>query len=263
MLKFAVNISMIGHPRPLEERLRSVAEAGFGAVEFWFPHQFDMTEMVRLTRDHGLAVALFDLEPSESHPYGHVADPDQGSEFFRRLDDAFATAHEFDCRVLNVLQGQRIESLPEDEQLTLVVDRLGEAADRASREGIVLCIEAINTFDRPGSFCRNTRIGAEIARRVASPWLRFQYDVYHMQLMEGDVLRTLRDNMDVIGHIQFADPPGRHEPGSGEIDFGNVMTVLEEVGYAGWVSLEYWPSSEKGDHFAWLPRHRRSVPRTG
>src|SRR5438876_472587 len=92
-------------PRPLAERLRLVAEAGFKAVEFWFPSQFDMSEMARLTRDLGLEVELFDLEPSESHPYGHLADPAAGDEFVRRLDDAFETARRLGCRTLNVLQG--------------------------------------------------------------------------------------------------------------------------------------------------------------
>src|SRR5215212_12268002 len=105
MLKFAVNVSMVGDPMPLAERLRLVAGAGFGAVEFWFPHQFAMDEMARLTADLGLEVALFDLEPSETHPYGHLADPDAGDEFSRRLDDAFELARRLGCRTLNVLQG--------------------------------------------------------------------------------------------------------------------------------------------------------------
>jgi hydroxypyruvate isomerase len=257
VVKFAVNISMIGHPRPLAERLALVAEAGFGAVEFWFPHQFDMVEMARLTRELELEVALFDLEPSETHPYGHLADPDAEGEFFRRLDDAVQTARALGCRTLNVLQGGVIPEVDHERQVETAVARLRRAAPIAEREGILLCVEAINTFDRPGSFCRNTAIGARIVDAVGSPWVRFQYDVYHMQLMEGNVIGTLRENIGRIGHVQFADPPGRQEPGTGEINFANVMTALEELDYRGWISLEYWPSDPATGSFDWLPRERR------
>src|SRR5262245_1828782 len=172
---------MIGEPAPLAERLRLVADAGFRAVEFWFPHQFDMAEMGRLTRDLGLEVALFDLEPSETHPYGHLADPAADDEFFRRLDDAFETARALGCRTLNVLQGGALPNVGYERQLETAVARLRRAAPAAEREGVLLCVEAINTFDRPGSFCCNTRIGAAIVDAVASPSVRFQYDVYHMQ----------------------------------------------------------------------------------
>ncbi len=261
MPKFAVNISMIGHPEPLEERIRSVADAGYPAVEFWFPHQFDMNDMARLTRAHGLSVALFDLEPSETHPYGHVADPETEDEFFRRLHDAFTTARALDCHVLNVLQGMRIPALSEEHQIEIAADRLARAAPLAAREGIVLCIEAINTFDRPGSFCRCTRVGIAIVDRVASPWVKFQYDVYHMQLMEGNVVNTLRRNIKNIGHVQFADPPGRNEPGTGEIRFPYIVEELDRLDYKGWVSLEYWPSTPTTSHFDWLPRDRRMLER--
>src|SRR5262245_49425915 len=178
---------MIGHPKPLADRLRLVAEAGFGAVEFWFPHQFDMAEMGRLTRELGLEVALFDLEPSETHPYGHLADPAAEAEFFQRLDEALAIARTLGCRTLNLLQGGELPEVGHERQLETAIARLRKAAPIAQREDIRLCVEAINTLDRPGSFCRNTRIGAQIVDAVGSPWVRFQYDVYHMQLMEGNV----------------------------------------------------------------------------
>lgn len=257
MLNYAVNISMIGDPRPLAERIRLVADAGFRAVEFWFPHQFDMAEMKRLTREHDLEVALFDLEPSDSHPYGHHADPDAEDEFFKRLDDAFRLAPELGCRTINVLQGQDISEVGFERQLAVSVDRLGRAAQLAEREGILLCVEAINTIDRPGSFCHNTAIGTRIVREVGSDSLRFQYDAYHMQLMEGNLVNTIRANVDAIGHVQFADPPGRNEPGTGEVNFDAIVRTLEELSYQRWVSLEYWASDPAVDPFAWLPRSAR------
>jgi hydroxypyruvate isomerase len=257
--RFAVNISMVGYPDPLADRLAAVAEAGFTAVEFWFPHQFDMAEMADRTRALDLTVALFDLEPSESHPYGHIADPAAaaGDEYFRRLDDALALAPRLGCRTINVLQGMAIPGVDESRQIGVAVERLSRSIPRAAEAGVKLCIEAINTVDRPGSFCDCTRIGAEIVDAVDSPWVKFQYDVYHMQIMEGNVIRTLEANIGRIGHVQFADPPGRYEPGTGEINFANVLSTLDRLGYAGWVSLEYWPSRPGQEHFDWLPRNRR------
>jgi len=257
LLDYAVNVSMIGHPRPLADRIRSVAEAGFRAVEFWFPHQFDMAEMARLTRELGLEVALFDLEPSESHPYGHLADPDAEAEFFARLDDALATARALGCRTLNVLQGQVRTEIGHERQLETAIARLRRAAPIAERAGVLLCVEGINTYDRPGSFCCRTEIGARIVDAVNSPWVRFQYDVYHMQLMEGNGIRTLQANIGRIGHVQLADPPGRNEPGTGEINFANVLAELERLDYRGWVSLEYWPTDKTTGSLDWLPRERR------
>src|SRR5262245_1021862 len=131
MTRFAVNVSMIGHPRPLPERLRLVAEAGFEAVEFWFPHQFDMDEMARLTGELGLRVALFDLEPSQSHPYGHWADPEAEDEFSRRLDEALRTAERLGCRTLNVLQGGVLPGVGRERQVAVGIERLGRATVRA------------------------------------------------------------------------------------------------------------------------------------
>ncbi|HEY3083541.1 MAG TPA: TIM barrel protein [Chloroflexota bacterium] len=258
MPPFAVNISMIGHPRPLAERLRLVAEAGFEAIEFWFPHQFEMDEVARLTGELGLRVALFDLEPSQSHPYGHWADPAAEDEFHRRLDDALRTADLLGCRTLNVLQGELLPEVGLERQIALGIDRLARAARRAGDAGVRLCVEAINTFDRPGSLCCNTEIGLAIVQGVDSPWLRFQYDCYHMQLMEGDLIRTIERSAEWIGHVQVADPPGRYEPGTGEVNVPNVLATLDRVGYRGTVSLEYWPSPGCPDPFAWLPREKRS-----
>ena len=256
MPKFAVNVSMIGHPRPLEERLRALAEAGFLAVEFWFPHQFDMAEMERLTRELGLQVALFDLEPSESHPYGHWADPSAEAEFLSRLEDALRLADRLGCRTLNVLQGAELPALGRERQVAHAVELLGRAARRAQAAGVLLCVESINTFDRPGSFCCSSATGLEIVRAVDSPWLRFQYDCYHLQLMEGDLIRTIERNVEWIGHVQVADPPGRNEPGTGEVNFTNVLAAIDRAGYQRWVSLEYWPTPGV-DTFAWLAREQR------
>ncbi len=257
MFRYAVNISMIGEPLPLADRIRAVADAGFPGVEFWFPHQFSMDELASLVTGHGLEVALFDLEPSASHPYGHVADPHAGAEFSVRLDDALRLAERLGCRTVNVLQGGRLPEIDLGVQMRVAIDRLGEAAPRAANAGVTLCLEAINSIDRPGSFCDRSAVGLAIVAAVGSPHVRFQYDIYHLQLMEGNLIRTLERNIDLIGHIQIADPPGRHEPGTGEVNVPRVLATLREIGYRRWVSLEYWPTDPLAHDFAWLPMAQR------
>src|SRR5262249_29800404 len=143
-------------------------------------------------------------------------------------------------------------------QVAVRIERLGRAPVRAGAAGVLLCVEAINAFDRPGSLCCNSEIGLAIVQGVDSPWLRFQYDCYHMQLMEGDLVRTIERSAEWIGHVQIADPPGRFEPGTGEVNVDALLGTLERVGYGGVVSLEHWVSPGCPDPFAWLPRELRS-----
>ncbi|HUE75578.1 MAG TPA: TIM barrel protein [Chloroflexota bacterium] len=262
MLKYAVNISMIHADRPLRERLRLVAEAGFGAFEFWFPYQFDMDELARAKDEFGLTLALFDLEPDQAHPHGHLASPNAGELFSRNLKKSVDLARRLNCRRLNVLCGSRDASMSVDEQKNLMASRLRQVTSMVEAEGIILCLEGINRIDRPNAFLSFSRDGFDIVDAVGSPNVTFQYDIYHMQLMEGNLIQTIQQNIGKIGHIQVADPPGRHEPGTGEVNFSNVLAAIDATDYGGWISLEYDPSPEIEDTYAWLPREARSGAKT-
>jgi hydroxypyruvate isomerase len=257
VLKYAVNISMIHADQPLRERLRLVAEAGFGAFEFWFPYQFDMDELARAKEDFGLTLALFDLEPDQAHPHGHLASRDAGDLFFQNLTKSVALARRLNCQRLNVLCGSQDASMSVDEQKDLMASRLRQVTSMVESEGIILCLEGINRIDRPHAFLSYSRDGFDIVDAVGSPNVTYQYDIYHMQLMEGNLIRTIQQNIGKIGHIQVADPPGRHEPGTGEVNFSNVLAAIEATDYAGWISLEYDPSPDIDDTYAWLPHKAR------
>jgi len=139
----------------------------------------------------------------------------------------------------------------------MAVDNLARAAPLARAAGITLLVEALNTWESPRYFLDRSRLGLDIVREVGEPNVRFQYDCYHMQRMEGQLIDTLTKNLEWIGHVQLADVPGRHEPGTGEIDYDNVLRALEAAGYAGYVGLEYRPSGKTEDSLAWLPREAR------
>jgi hydroxypyruvate isomerase len=257
VLNYAVNISMIHANRPLRERLRLVAEAGFKAFEFWFPYQFDMEELARAKDEFGLTLALFDLEPDQTHPHGHLASRDAGELFFQNLTKSVTLARQLHCQRLNVLCGSQDATMSVSEQKDLMASRLRQVSSLVESEGIILCLEGINRIDRPNAFLSYSRDGFDIVDAVGSPNVMYQYDIYHMQLMEGNLIRTIKHNIAKIGHIQVADPPGRHEPGTGEVNFSNVLAAIDATDYRGWISLEYDPSPDIADTYAWLPREAR------
>jgi hydroxypyruvate isomerase len=141
-----------------------------------------------------------------------------------------------------------------------MVANLKAAAPLARAHGITLLIEALNTWESPRYFLDRSQLGFEIVREVGEPNVRFQYDAYHMQRMEGELTTTLTRNVEWIGHVQIADVPGRHQPGTGEINYPYLLGALEAAGYEGYVGLEYRPSGTTEESLAWLPREARARP---
>ena len=257
MLAYAANISQLYRDRPLAERYRLIADAGFRAYELLFPQRENLDEVIELQRKYGFSLALFDVEFDPDHPRGLLSAPDEG-RFLYRLDEALRLARRLDCQRLNVLAGLRRPDLGEEAQTALVVERLQRAGDLAAAADVLLTIEALNVQDAPGYFLSSSRLGLEIVRRVGRPNVLFQYDYYHMQVMEGNLIATVRENVELIGHVQVADVPGRLEPGTGEINYPNVLRALDSAGYAGYVGLEHGISGPDADPFAWLPREERA-----
>lgn len=256
MFTYGVNISMVFAEYPFPDRVQKVAEAGFSAFEFWFPQLYDMETLRKRKEDFGLDVALFNLN-IPPNTKGLLSHPKEIKQFRNSLEEAIALAHQFGCKRLNTLAGNVLEGVSRKEQRKCALDNLRYAAKRLEGEGIVLMFEALNLYDSPGYFLSNSREGFQWVEEVGSPLVKFQYDLYHMQLMEGNLLNTIRANLDKIGHIQIADVPGRHEPGTGEISYPFILKALEDMGYAGYVNLEYIPSGKSEDSFAWLPRSER------
>jgi hydroxypyruvate isomerase len=172
------------------------------------------------------------------------------------VEQAIDYAHSLGCHRLNCLAGLAPTDATTAQARDTLIDNLRFAASTTAQVGIELVIEPLNTRDNSGYFVPTTRAGLEIIAAVGSDNLRLQYDIYHAQVMEGDLARTLEANLPRIGHIQFADNPGRHEPGTGEINFEFLFRALSRMGYPGWVSAEYRPSGRTEDTLGWLERAR-------
>lgn len=254
---YEANATWLPGDLPWDERLRRIAEAGFRAVEILFPQRQNLDELEVLLRTYQLTLVLIDTEFDPEYPRGYLSMPDAEDRFWYRLDEALAICRRFGARRINVLAGKRVPGLPRERQVEIAADRLRRAAPRAAADGITLLVEALNAIDNPGYFVTTSSEGVALIDAVGEPNVRFQHDFYHMQMMEGNLIETFKAILPKIGHLQVGDAPGRVMPGLGEINLPNVLKVVEESDYRGYVGLEYRPPPDNLDPFAWLPREKR------
>jgi hydroxypyruvate isomerase len=242
------------------DRFRSAADAGFSAVEFWWPSGEDLGRVEAAIKDTGLQVALFNFDAGDmpGGDRGLLSDPGRQEEFRGNVPVALELARKVGCPRLNALVGLDLDGVDTAEQLDLARENVGWAADQAAEHDIDVMIEAVNTFENGPYLLSTTKAAAEFVEQVGRENVKLQYDAYHMQRMEGNVVATLRERIGNIGHIQVADSPDRGEPGSGELNYRFVFAALEELSYEGWVGLEYKPTTENTEEsLAWLPREKR------
>jgi hydroxypyruvate isomerase len=254
MLKFAANLTMLYTEKPFLERFESAARAGFRAVEYLFPYQEDTDGIARALERLKLDQALFNLPAGDwaAGERGIAADPARREEFRRGVTQAVELARRYRCARLNCLVGKRLDSQPETAQWGCLVDNLRYAAQQLDRHGITLLVEPINTYDMPGFFLSTSSRTVRLLDEVGASNVRLQYDVYHMQRMEGNLVATMRQLRERIGHVQIADAPDRHEPGTGEIHFPFVLQQLDGMGYRDFVGLEYRPSGPTDASLRWI-----------
>lgn len=243
MIRWAANLTMLFADSPFMERFERAAKAGFRYVEFLFPYGQDVQAIAGELRRLGLTQVLFNLPAGDwgAGERGIANDPGRREEFRAGVEQAIEIARRLGVQRLNCLVGLRRPDVPEAEQRACVVDNLRHAADRLAAHGITLMVEPLNDLDVPGFFLTRSRQTLALLDEVARPNVRLQYDIYHMQVMEGNLVHTLRSQVGRIGHVQIADVPGRHQPGTGEIRYPFVLQALDKAGYDGFVSLEYVP----------------------
>jgi hydroxypyruvate isomerase len=259
MPKFAANLSLLFTELPFLDRFEAAAAAGFDAVEFMFPYDFQAEEIASRLQAAGLHLALFNL------PAGNWAAGERGlaiysnlvGEFRESVDRAITYAMVLGCKQLHCLAGIVPNGGDIRAMRKTYIENLRYAAKAAASEGITLLIEAINTRDVPGYFLDTTAKAADVLESVEAANLRLQYDVYHMQIMEGDLSPTIDKFHHLIAHIQIADTPGRHEPGTGEINYPFIFDHLDRIGYAGYVGCEYRPRTSTIDSLAWFRDWKR------
>lgn len=255
MPNFAANLSLLYPELPFLERFAAAARDGFLGVEYLFPYSWSAQELRERLIDNGLTQVLFNLPPGdwEAGERGIACLPDRTAEFQDGLDQALEYARVLECRQINCLAGLKPEGLAESEAWATLVDNLRRAARKLAPEGITLMVEAINSrVDMPDFFLDTAEKTLAAIAATGEPNIRLQYDIYHMQIMSGDLVRSIERHLDRIGHIQFADNPGRHEPGTGEINFEYVFSALDRMGYSGWVSAEYHPTTTTSESLGWL-----------
>ncbi|MGF1472378.1 MAG: hydroxypyruvate isomerase family protein [Rubrobacteraceae bacterium] len=258
-MRFSANVSILFKEVSFLERFGRAAKAGFGAVEFWWPKGEDLGEVERAIGDAGVDVALFNFDAGDmpGGDRGLVSDPDRREQFRENVPVALELAQSLGCRTMNVLLGHEKDGLDREEQLTLARENVRFAADRAREAGVQVVVEAVNTFENGPYLIYTTREAVEFAKSVGED-VKIQHDLYHMQRMEGNLVANLREQFGMIRHVQIADSPGRGEPGTGEIRYPYVLAVLEELGYDGYVGLEYNPTPETTEEsLAWLPERLR------
>ena len=255
MLRFAANVSMLFAEAPFLDRFALAARAGFAAVECQFPYETPAAEIRARLDDQGLAMVLHNLPAGDwaASERGLAGLPDRVAEFRAGVPRAIAYAHALGVTQLNCLAGIAPPGVEADTVHRTLVDNLRFAARAFAAEGLKLLVEPINTFDVPGFLVHRTDRCVALLDEVGEPNVFVQYDAYHMQRMEGELAGTLARHLPRIAHVQVADNPGRHEPGSGEIRFEFLFAELERLGYAGWIGCEYKPAGRTDVGLDWLP----------
>lgn len=259
MLQFSLNLSLTVQGAPFLDRLDRAARLGFGAVEFFWPDGENLDLLVRRARDAGLQVPLFNFDAGSipGGERGFLNDPGRERRFRENVPAALELADRLGCTQLNVLVGNWLQNIPRSEQIERARENLAWAAAQARDAGVTVLVEALNAWESPAYMLTSTRETLALLDAAAAPNLRLQYDVYHMQRMEGNVVATLREHVGRIGHIQVADPPGRHQPGTGELNFRTIFRTIDELGYEGAIGCEYRPLGGLEESLAWLPEVRR------
>lgn len=234
-LRFSVCVEMLFTDKLFEQRLEYVADMGFPAFEFWSRQGKDMNITLALKLALRLEVSAFVGSTSS------LVDPAERSQFLSEITKAAALAVDLSCANLIVTSGPELPGVPREIQRQQIVTTLREAAETAADADVCLVLEPLNLIDHPGTFLWSSDEGFAIVREVNSPHVKLCFDCYHQQISEGNLTQRISDNLDLIGHIHVADVPGRHEPGTGEINYEHIFGLLRELGYKGFVGLEYHP----------------------
>lgn len=257
MPRFAANLSMLFTEVDFLDRFAAAAKAGFTGVEYLFPYDFPAETIQQQLKNNGLEQVLFNLPAGDwvKGERGIACHPDRVEEFRTGVDTAIAYAKVLGNTQINCLAGIRPQGVDCATVEKTFVDNLKYAADKLQAAGIRLVMEMINTRDIPGFYLTTTKQALDIREKVGSANLFLQYDIYHMQIMEGDLARTLESQFAVINHVQLADNPGRHEPGTGEINYRFLFEHLDRLGYQGWVGCEYKPATSTEAGLGWMKSH--------
>ena len=260
MPRLAANLTMLFNEVPFLERFERAAQAGFKAVEFLFPYDYPVGQVKDALDRNRLQLVLHNLPAGNwaGGERGIACDPARVQEFRDGVDKAIAYATALGVPQVNCLAGIKPTNVADADARHTLVENLKFAAPKLKAVGIKLLIEAINTADIPGFFLNRTQQALDIIADTGSDNVFVQYDIYHMQRMEGELAKTIEKNLAKIAHLQLADNPGRNEPGTGEINYPFLFAFLDKIGYQGWIGCEYKPAATTEAGLSWAASYLKS-----
>jgi hydroxypyruvate isomerase len=253
-LKFAPNLTWLFKELPFLDRFDAAANAGFNAVELLFPYEAGIDAVKARLNAAGLHVALFNTPPGnvDTGEFGLLAAPSRRNAFRRDFEIALDAAQRLNCARLHVMAGKQMPDVSRQAQLDCALENLAWAAPLAETTGVTLLIESLNPVDVPDYLLLNPTDGLNLVEQANWPNVKMQFDVYHAQMTQGNLINTITSNFARIGHIQIADVPGRCQPGCGEINYPAVFRTLTKLDYDGYIGLEYKPVGSTLESLVWL-----------
>ncbi len=254
MVQFAANLSMMFNEVDFLDRFAAASQAGFKGVEYLFPYDFGADEIAEKLKSNALKQVLFNTPAGDwdAGERGLACNPARIDEFRDGVAKAIEYAKILDCYQLHCMAGLTPDGVGQSELHKTYVDNLRFASAEMASAGIRCLMEMINTRDIPGFYLNRSAQAEEIMEEVGSDNLYIQYDIYHMQIMEGDLAPTMERLLPKIAHMQLADTPGRNEPGTGEINYPFLFAHLDQIGYEGWIGCEYKPASTTLEGLGWM-----------
>jgi hydroxypyruvate isomerase len=258
MLRFCANATMMFTQYPFLERFQAIRRAGFKGAEILDSYSVTPEELRAALTKAGVVVANMNTPVGNraAGDVGFACVPGREAEFKASVAKALSVAEAVGAKQVNVLAGIQPKDISRQTCLDLLAENLSHAAGEMAKRGITCSVEAINSKDRPGYILNTTDQAVAVVQAAGNKNLGIEADIYHMGMMGEDVGAALRRHAPHLAHVQFADVPGRHEPGTGGLDFRAIFAVLEEIGYEGWVSAEYEPSRMTEETLAWFERWR-------
>lgn len=252
MPRFAANVSTMFPDVPVAERFDAARSMGFRAVEYLFPYDESPGEIRRRLRDTGIRMILLNtpLGDAGSGERGLAAVPGRQADFKAHFDQSLCYARTLDVPMIHVMAGV-VPGEQRDDAEAIFVENVRHAADTAATHDIRILLEPLNHEDTPGYFLTLTAQTRRLMQSISRDNVRLQYDLYHRQIMEGNLARGIADNLDLIAHIQFSSVPGRHEPQFGEVNMPYLFEVCDRLGYDGWIGCEYHPMTTTAEGIGW------------
>ena len=253
MPKLEANIQFMFNEYEILDRYDIAAEVGFKGVEIQHPYDISLDKIIERLDANNLQHIIINtpVADPETNINNISLRPDRKELYKNRTKMAVEYAEGLRCKGVNIGIGQKPKDFSNDEITETLLENIVYAADELEKVGVKALLEPINTLDQPGFFINTSKSAIEIISLIGHKNLFLLYDFYHMQIMEGDLARTVKNNLDIIGHIQIADHPGRHQPGTGEINYSFLMEYLDGIEYKNWVGCEYYPKGHSKKSLEW------------